>query len=84
MPSGTQLAYFAAIAGAGAFLLLVAFFLFLPVMILRPHKFALTFSLGSGLILASIGALRGWKAQAQHMLSKERLPFTGGERCITD
>lgn len=78
VPSGMQLAYFGAILGSGVVFLLLAFFLFLPVLILSPSKFAITFSLGSALVLASVGALRGWKQQAQHMMSRERLPFTAG------
>lgn len=83
MPSGTQLVYFGAILGSGVLFLLLAIFVFLPVLIIAPSKFALTFSLGSGLVLASVGALRGWKQQAQHMISRERLPFTAGERART-
>ncbi|GAB4814109.1 hypothetical protein N2152v2_001155 [Parachlorella kessleri] len=77
VPSGTQMTYFAFMLGSGVVFLLLAFFLFLPVAILSPSKFALTFSLGSALVLASLGALRGWKQQLRHMTSKERLPFTG-------
>lgn len=84
MPSGMQLAYFAAILGSGVVFLALAFFLFLPVIILSPSKFAVTFSIGSALVLSSIGALRGWKQQMQHMISKERLPFTAGEFVAAD
>jgi hypothetical protein len=45
-------------------------------IILVPSKFAITFSLGSGLIIASLGALKGWHAMFGSMASKERLPFT--------
>eukprot|EP00889_Picochlorum_renovo_P001562 jgi/Picre1/28592/NNA_003994.t1 len=47
VPGTTQYVYFAAFAGVGVFLLLLAFFIFLPMIILRPSKFAITFSLGS-------------------------------------
>jgi len=47
-------------------------------IILVPSKFAITFSLGSALILASLGALKGWQQMFGHMASKERLPFTAG------
>lgn len=45
-------------------------------IILVPSKFAITFSLGSGLMIASLGALKGWKEMFGSMASKERLPFT--------
>lgn len=65
-------------AGTGVMFLLASLFVFLPLIILSPSKFALTFSLGSGLILASLGALKGWRQMAGHMTAKERLPFTAG------
>lgn len=76
IPGTTQWTYFAALAGTGAVFLLLAFFVFLPVIILVPSKFAITFSMGSALVLSSLGALRGWKALAISMISKERTPFT--------
>ncbi len=76
VPGTTQWVYFAALAGAGLLFLAVAFFLFLPTVIFAPTKFAATFSLGSALVLASLGALRGWRAMAGALLSKERAPFT--------
>ena len=45
-------------------------------IILVPSKFAITFSVGSALILASLGALKGWQQMFGQMASKERLPFT--------
>ena len=58
--------------------MLLAFFIFLPMIILRPSKFAITFSLGSALILSSLGFLRGWKAMFGSITSKERLVPTAG------
>lgn len=78
VPGTSQYVYFAAFAGVGVFLLLLSFFVFLPIIILRPSKFAITFSLGSALILLSLGFLRGWKAMFGHLSSKERLPPTAG------
>ncbi|GAB5589957.1 Protein transport protein sft2 [Umbelopsis nana] len=54
----------------------MAFFLFLPVLVLFPGKFAATFTLGSILMLVSVALLRGPWAHAKHMMSLERLPFT--------
>lgn len=76
VPGTTQWVYFAALAGAGGLFLLLAFTIFLPVIILAPSKFALTFTIGSALILASMGALRGWRSMFGHLASKERAPFT--------
>lgn len=131
---------------SGVLFLAMAFFLFLPMIILAPAKFAMTFSIGSGevpgapaaplctrhtrqslvqqvlpvlharahmlawpisislssshccaqaadlrcprrathaaLLIASLGALKGWKAMFGHLLSKERLPFAGGEPAL--
>jgi hypothetical protein len=77
IPNTTQWTYFAALFGTGILFLILAFTIFLPMLILSPSKFALTFSVGSGLILASLGALKGWQQMFGHMASRERLPFTG-------
>lgn len=69
--------YFGCFAGAGVLLLLLSFFVFLPMIILAPSKFAITFSVGSGCLVTSIGFLKGWKDVAASLVTKERLPFTG-------
>jgi len=76
MPSSTQLAYFAALLGSGVFFLVLAFTLFLPVIMLAPSKFALCFTLGSAMILSAFISLRGWRHQLKHMMSPDRLLFT--------
>lgn len=43
---------------------------------LFPAKFAIPFTIGSGCNMGAVAALRGYHAQAAHMLSKERLPFS--------
>lgn len=78
MPTGQQIAYFACFLGAGLFFLFMAFSLFLPMIIVVPAKFASAFSLGSVLILSAFAALRGWRQQLEHMMTKERLPFSIG------
>ena len=82
MPSSTQLAYFAAFLGSGLFFLIVAFSLFLPVIILAPSKFAICFTIGSVLVLSAFVSLRGWQNQLAQMLSSDRLLFTLGEPAI--
>lgn len=60
-------------------MLLLAFIVFLPVIILSPSKFALSFTAGCLLIMAGFAQLRGWKQQLSHMFSAERLPFSSGK-----
>jgi len=50
--------------------------LFLPLVLLRPQKFCLFFTLGSVLSMASFAVLRGPIEQLKHMFSLQRLPFT--------
>jgi len=49
---------------------------FLPLVLLRPQKFCLFFTLGSMLSMASFAVLRGPLEQLKHMFSLQRLPFT--------
>ncbi|GFR48498.1 hypothetical protein Agub_g10397, partial [Astrephomene gubernaculifera] len=76
LPTGQALVYFFSFLAAGGVFLLLAFMLFLPVIILSPSKFALSFTLGCLSIMAGFIQLRGWKQQLQHMASPERLPYT--------
>mmetsp|Transcript_11328 Transcript_11328/g.19822 ORF Transcript_11328/g.19822 Transcript_11328/m.19822 type:complete len:243 (-) Transcript_11328:214-942(-) len=76
IPSGQQLVYFFAFLAGGGVFLLLAFVIFLPVIILSPSKFALSFTLGCLLIMVGFAQLRGWQQQLGHMFSKERLPFS--------
>lgn len=77
IPSGTNFVYFAAFV-AGAFIFFtLAFFIFLPLLILSPGKFALSFTFGSLCTMAAMIMLSGWQAGLQHLLSKAKLPFSG-------
>lgn len=78
LPTGQALVYFFSFMAAGAVFLLLAFMLFLPVIILTPSKFALSFTLGCLSIMIGFMQLRGWKQQLQHMMSPERLPYSLG------
>ncbi|KAF9477987.1 ER-to-golgi vesicle protein transport Sft2 [Pholiota conissans] len=51
-------------------------FLTLPVLALRPAKFALSFSLGSLLVMFGFSVLIGPINHFKHLISKERLPFS--------
>ncbi|EGO02852.1 hypothetical protein SERLA73DRAFT_47666 [Serpula lacrymans var. lacrymans S7.3] len=51
-------------------------FLTLPLLALRPAKFALAFSLGSLLVMFGFSVLIGPINHVKHLISKERLPFS--------
>lgn len=71
VPSGKALMYFGLLLASGVFFIFVAFFMFLPVMVLMPQKFAICFTLGCAFIIGSFFALKGPKNQLAHMSSKE-------------
>ncbi|KAJ3178672.1 hypothetical protein HDU87_003495 [Geranomyces variabilis] len=60
----------------GAFCFFVAFFT-LPMLALRPAKFATLYTMGSILSLTSFALLQGPRSFLLHIFTKERLPFTG-------
>ncbi|TIB17165.1 hypothetical protein E3P92_01174 [Wallemia ichthyophaga] len=62
------------IGSAACFLL--SFFLFLPILPIRPHKFALAFSMGSVLVMAAFALLVGPLNHLKHLLSRERIVFS--------
>ncbi|KAJ7468618.1 Got1/Sft2-like family-domain-containing protein [Mycena latifolia] len=51
-------------------------FLTLPFLALRPRKFALSFSLGSMLVMFGFSVLIGPINHLKHLITAERLPFT--------
>ncbi|KAI4251434.1 MAG: hypothetical protein LQ352_004850 [Teloschistes flavicans] len=61
---------------AGAVICFVICFALFPVLSLRPRKFAILWSMGSILFLASWAVLMGPLQYAQHLISGPRLPFT--------
>ncbi|KAA1466851.1 ER-to-golgi vesicle protein transport Sft2 [Dentipellis sp. KUC8613] len=68
------LGFLGCLAGA-AVCFAVAFFT-LPLLALRPAKFALSFSLGSLLVMFGFSVLIGPINHIKHLVSKERLPFS--------
>jgi len=68
------LGFGACLLGAAACFLVA--FLSLPLLVLRPAKFALAFSLGSILVMFGFAVLSGPVAHLKHLFSKERLTFT--------
>ncbi|KAL8756912.1 MAG: hypothetical protein Q9199_002597 [Rusavskia elegans] len=61
---------------AAALVCFVICFALFPVLSLKPRKFAILWSLGSMLFLASWAVLMGPLVYAQHLISGPRLPFT--------
>ncbi|KAL9582383.1 MAG: hypothetical protein Q9212_003325 [Teloschistes hypoglaucus] len=61
---------------AGAVVCFVICFALFPVLSVRPRKFAILWSMGSILFLASWAVLMGPIQYAQHLISGPRLPFT--------
>ncbi|GAA6022318.1 hypothetical protein JCM10207_003283 [Rhodosporidiobolus poonsookiae] len=54
----------------------VSFFIGLPMLALKPRKFAVSFSLGSILFMVGFAVLQGPLAHLKHIFSAERIPFT--------
>ena len=63
---------------AGAFLLFIAIFIALPVIVLSPTKFAMSFTLGNGLLVSGLAVLKGWRVQLAAMTAPDRRAFTAG------
>ena len=67
--------HFAVLLGASALMFALSAF-FLPLLLLRPQKFCLFFTLGSTTAMLAFAALRGPLEQLRHMFSWQRAPFT--------
>lgn len=72
----TRFKGFVATIMLASFFMFLAFFIGLPVIVLRPQKFALCFTMGSLLFMSSFALLRGPTAHIRSMLTVDRLPFT--------
>jgi len=59
------------------FFFTMAFMVGLPVIVLRPHKFALCFTIGSLLFMSSYSLLVGPGAHLRSMIAPDRLPLSG-------
>ncbi|KAF9445986.1 SFT2-domain-containing protein [Macrolepiota fuliginosa MF-IS2] len=68
------LGFIGCLVGAGVCFFVA--FLTLPLLALRPAKFALAFSLGSLLVMFGFSVLIGPINHVKHLVSKERLPFS--------
>ncbi|KAK0365588.1 Protein transport protein sft2 [Friedmanniomyces endolithicus] len=56
--------------------LFIVCFTLLPILSLRPRKFAILWSMASALFLVSWAVMMGPMVYARHLISAERLPFT--------
>ncbi|KAL7415799.1 ER-to-golgi vesicle protein transport Sft2 [Mrakia frigida] len=68
------MAFLGCLAG-GAVCFFVAF-LTLPILAIKPRKFAVAFTLGSFLFMMGFSVLMGPVAHFKHLISPERLPFS--------
>ncbi|KAJ3259811.1 Vesicle transport protein [Boothiomyces macroporosus] len=59
---------------SGLFLFISLFSL--PLLLVAPAKFALTYTMGSLMFLLSFSILNGWRAHLKHLFCWERAPFT--------
>ncbi|KAG0145172.1 hypothetical protein CROQUDRAFT_658971 [Cronartium quercuum f. sp. fusiforme G11] len=64
------------ICTAGAFVCFLIAFFTLPLLAIKPRKFAVAFSLGSLLFMIGFIVLQGPVQHFQHIFSVQRLPFT--------
>lgn len=67
---------FACCLGFSILCFVICFFMF-PILALKPRKFGLLWSMGSLLFVISFGILQGPTAYARHLLSSNRIVFTG-------
>jgi hypothetical protein len=67
---------FCALIIASALFFALAFFVGMPMITVRPQKFALSFTCGSLTFMGSFVVLRGPVAHFSGLISMERLPFT--------
>mmetsp|Transcript_33528 Transcript_33528/g.107104 ORF Transcript_33528/g.107104 Transcript_33528/m.107104 type:complete len:235 (-) Transcript_33528:3414-4118(-) len=71
-----RLRTFLAWQGVSCFFFGLAMFVGLPVVVVRPQKFAFSFTLGSLAFMASFAALRGTKAHLRLLFQRDRAVFT--------
>jgi len=69
-------AQFALVFGAGNFFLMMSL-VQLPLLLIAPYKFAMSFTIGSILMMSSFIIFSGPKAFLRSMTQREKLPFSG-------
>ncbi|KAF7458503.1 SFT2 family protein [Cryptosporidium felis] len=51
-------------------------FMFLPIIVVSPHKFAILFTFGSFFFMAGFAVMKGFSGFLKYMVERERLPFS--------
>lgn len=69
--------YFSLCVIAGGILILLSF-IFLPLVVLAPQKFALLFTMGSIFLINGLGLLKGYVPLFHHLIDKQRVIFSAG------
>jgi len=72
----TRFKGFVATVMISVFFFFMAFSVGMPVMVVRPSKFAFCFTLGSMLLMSSFALLKGPGAHLRSMITMAQLPFT--------
>jgi|AntAceMinimDraft_5_1070358.scaffolds.fasta_scaffold26219_1 hypothetical protein len=72
----TRFKGFVATLMMSGFFFFMAFIVGIPVIVVRPSKFALCFTLGSMLFMSSFALLKGPGAHVRSMITLAQLPFT--------
>jgi len=72
----TRFKGFVATLIASSFFFFMAFTVGMPVIVIRPSKFALCFTVGSLMFMSSFALLKGPTAHLKSMVTLDRLPFT--------
>ncbi|KAK0524373.1 protein transport protein sft2 [Tilletia horrida] len=70
------LGFLACLAGSFICFFFSFFFVMPPILLIRPHKFALAFTAGSLLFMVGFSLLTGPIAHLKHIFSPARLPFS--------
>lgn len=76
VPSGKSLIYSGVFLAVGVFFIFIAFTIFLPVMVLKPQKFAIRFTIGCAFIVGSFFVVKGPKNQLAHSTTTFFLSFS--------
>lgn len=72
-----NLPYVVGLCAAGAFFLFISF-MFLPTIIIFPHKFSFSFALGCMCFMGAIALLRDPKTFLLSLIKKDKIMFSGG------
>ncbi|KAK6590351.1 hypothetical protein RS030_162540 [Cryptosporidium xiaoi] len=59
-----------------SFLFLSLSFMFLPIIVVSPHKFSILFTFGSFFFMSGFAILKGINGFFKYMVERERLPFS--------